>query len=137
MASIPIFFAHSDNKFGFFFSLLGPVFSCPPSIKPFQNQEIMDGNKRQEFFFFLKGAFTSLSCMGCFIQTHHSSQLTLHNEQEERMRELMDKIFFFFWVLLKGHSSFTSRITDTIIMSSNIFGLKNHCHYPFSTIQFL
>ena len=77
--------------------------------------------------------------MGCFIQTHHSSQLTLHNEEEEeRMRELMDKIFFFFfWVLLKGHSSFTSRITDTIIMSSNIFGLKNHSHYPFSTIQFL
>ena len=92
--------------------------------------------KGRNFFFFLKGAFTSLSCMGCFIQTHHSSQLNLLNEQEERMRELMYKNFFF-WVLLKGHSSFTSRITDTIIMSSNIFGLKNHCHYPFSTIQFL
>ena len=35
--------------------------------------------------------------MGCFIQTHHSSQLTLLNEQEKRIRELMDKLHAFFF----------------------------------------
>ena len=49
-----------------------------------------------------KKAFTSLSCMGCFIQTHHSSQLTLLNEQEERMRELVDKLHAFFLGVTKG-----------------------------------
>ena len=136
MASIPIFFAHSDDKFGFFFLYLVHSSLVHLLLSHSRIRKLWMVTKGRNFFLFLKGAFTSLSCMGCFIQTHHSSQLTLHNEEEERMRELMDKIFFF-WLLLKGHSSFTSRIIDTIIISSNIFGLKNHCQYPFSTIQFL
>ena len=32
-----------------------------------------------------KKALISLSCMGCFIQTHHNSQLTLLNDQEKTL----------------------------------------------------
>ena len=67
-----------------------------------------------------------------------SYQFTLHNEQEEGMREFMYKLQDCS-VLLKGHSSATYRITVTIIISSNIISTKilSHQSSPFSTMQFL